>query len=226
MKLTGFGKSVFEFNLGLKTPSMKRLPYEFINPFEDEMIVRIQHEFCSRFYKGKGKRIGIFGINPGRLGAGITGIPFTDPKNLKAACGIHSLPFDSSELSSEFVYSVINEFGGLTSFYQKFYIGSVCPLGLLFNGTNANYYDSPELIQRLKGWIADCMITQVEMGLRTDAAIVLGTGKNAKFFAALNNEFAFFERLHVLDHPRYIMQYKRRDVTRYINDYKGLLSWL
>jgi len=157
------------------------------------------------------------------LGAGITGIPFTDPRTLKHICGIDTLGVESGELSSEFVYSVIESMGDVKTFYQKFYIGSVCPLGLLINNRNANYYDSNAWIQQLRPWIAKCMKAQIDMGLRRDAVIVLGTGKNAKFFTALNHEFSFFERVFVLEHPRYIMQYKRRDLQRFREIYKELL---
>lgn len=226
MPLKGFGKAVFDFNTKILTPQISELNFEFINPFESDLIVRIQKEFCSRYYHGQGKRIGIFGINPGRLGAGITGIPFTDPKNLKAMCRIDSLPLDSGELSSEFVYSLIHRWGGVVPFYQKFYVGSVCPMGLLSRSRNANYYDSPELIKTLRPWIAECMKAQISMGLRKDLAIVLGAGKNAKFFTALNDEFSFFKTIQVLEHPRYIMQYKRKDMSVYLDTYLALLRSL
>lgn len=221
-----FGNSVFDFNTKLKLPQMGRMDFEFINPFKDECVVNIHHEFCSRYYRGRGKRVGIFGINPGRLGAGITGIPFTDPRNLKHACGIDMLGVESGELSSEFIYSVIESMGDVKTFYHKFYIGSVCPLGLLSNGRNANYYDSPSLSKHLRPWIAKCMESQISMGLRRDAVVVLGTGKNALFFSRLNDEFSFFEKVFVLEHPRYIMQYKRKQKLSFQNNYKDLLESL
>jgi len=223
-KLQGFGKSVFDFSTYLLPPPMNGLDFTFINPFKDECVVNIQREFCSKFYKGKTKRIGIFGINPGRLGAGITGVPFTDPKNLKEFCRINSLSSEGSELSSEYIYSVIQSMGGVKSFYQKFYVGSVCPLGLLVGTHNANYYDSPALIKHLRPWIAKCMEAQINMGLRRDMVIVLGAGKNAKFFANLNDEFSFFKNVYILDHPRYIMQYKRKQLPHYREKYKELLA--
>lgn len=222
--LTGFGKSVFEFNLNLTPPKIETLGFDFINPFEDDRIVKIQKDFCSKYYKGTGKRLGIFGINPGRLGAGITGIPFTDPKNLKQVCGIDTLEIETAELSSEFVYSVIQNNGGVQTFYQKFYVGSVCPLGLLSNGRNANYYDNPLLAKHLRPWIAGCLESQVSIGLRRDAVIILGTGKNAKFFINLNDEFSFFRKVYVLEHPRYIMQYRRKQKLDFQKNYNALLE--
>ena len=197
-----------------------------MNPYDDEKMVRVQQEFCAMFYKGAKKRLGIFGINPGRLGAGITGIPFTDPKTLKEKCHIHSLDQTGGELSSEFIYTVIERLGGLPTFYRQFYLGSVCPLGLLSEKRNANYYDNTQLATLLRPWIAECMKAQIQMGLRTDAAVVLGTGKNARYFNSLNDQFSWFKEIHVLDHPRYIMQYKRKHVTGYQKIYRDLLTRL
>ena len=93
----------------------------------------------------------ILGINPGRFGAGITGIPFTDPKRLAEFCDIHieACP-NAHEPSSLFVYEVIEAWGGLREFYDKMVHQFHLPAWLCKgrqNGreTNYNYYDSAEL---------------------------------------------------------------------------------
>jgi hypothetical protein len=53
--------------------------------------------------------------------------------------------------------------------------------------------------------------------------VVLGTGKNYQFFSRLNDEHRFFDRLLVIEHPRFIMQYKRPHVGDYLDKYEGLL---
>jgi len=42
----------------------------------------------------------------------------------------------------------------------------------------------------------------------------------------LNDEFSFFEKVFVLEHPRYIMQYKRKQKLTFQNNYKDLLESL
>ena len=65
-----------------------------LNPFEGASPAqeRALSDFYHRFYNDDKPRNLILGINPGRLGAGATGIPFTDTKRL-VACGI---PFDAA----------------------------------------------------------------------------------------------------------------------------------
>ena len=57
----------------------------------------------------------------GRFGSGLTGISFTDPQRLKNVLNIdHS--FDMRpELSSEFIYEVIEAFGTPKDFFSSFF---------------------------------------------------------------------------------------------------------
>ena len=55
-------------------------------------------------------------------------------------------------------------------------------------------------------------------GLDTSEVFVLGK-KNATFINKLNKEAQLFERLTVLEHPRYIQQYKSKEKQLYIDKY-------
>ena len=58
-----------------------------MNPFkESDTALKVSNQFYKKYYSDTNKRTLILGINPGRLGAGITGIPFTDTKRLKEPC--------------------------------------------------------------------------------------------------------------------------------------------
>ena len=52
------------------------------------------------------------------------------------------------ELSSVFMYEMINAYGGAELFYKRFYITAVSPLGFVKNGRNLNYYDDKILAKR------------------------------------------------------------------------------
>jgi hypothetical protein len=67
------------------------------------------------------------------------------------------------------------------------------------------------------------MREQLEFGARRDVAVVLGTGKNYAFLNKLNAEQKFFDRLLVVDHPRFIMQYRRKRVGEYLDTYEATL---
>lgn len=196
-----------------------------MNPFrEDEQVMRITETFYHKYYSDNKPRHLILGINPGRFGGGLTGIPFTDPKRLQSECHIPYTGKITHEPSSVFVYEVIHAYGGVEAFYSDIYINSVCPLGFTSidekgKEKNYNYYDSPALMAAVKDFAIDNIEKQIAMGVETDTCFCFGTGKNEKYLRKLNNEHQFFKNLVVLEHPRFIMQYKMRSKQFYIDKY-------
>lgn len=172
----------------------------------------------------------VIGINPGRFGGGVTGIPFTDPIRLHQDCGIDNPWSKKQELSSVFIYEMIKAFGGVTSFYNHFYISAVSPLGFTLNNKNLNYYDDKELIKQIKPFVIDCMEQQLQFGIDTRVAFCLGDGKNFKYLSRLNDEMKWFKSIVPLSHPRFIMQYrlKKKDeyISFYVNQFQNYLSGL
>ena len=196
-----------------------------MNPFRDNpVILPLITRFYNKFYSDDNQRYLIMGINPGRFGAGVTGIPFTDSKRLAGKCGLSIKGISTFETSSVFVYEMIDAYGGVNSFYDKFFISAVCPLGFTSvskNGTNINYnyYDSRKLTETIKDFIVDSLKKQLDFGIKREICYCLGTGKNYKYLLQLNSEYKFFERIIPLEHPRYIMQYKIRQKEQYIQKY-------
>ena len=111
-----------------------RLPenVQVMNPYEhaDGEVQKVIHSFYGKYYNDTLKRGLILGINPGRFGAGITGIPFTDSYRLQEYCNIN-FPLDTRETSSQFIYDVIAAYGGARRFYSDWFIGAVSPLGFI-----------------------------------------------------------------------------------------------
>ncbi len=196
-----------------------------MNPFqEDKNVIPISSSFYKKYYNDNHKRHLILGINPGRFGAGLTGIPFTDPKRLIANCGIEFNGHLAHEPSSVFVYEVINAFGGEEAFYNRFYINSMSPLGFTSLGKNGkevnyNYYDSKELTRSVFDFIIANIQKQIGLGIYTDICYCFGTGKNEEFLLEINNQFGFFKKIIALEHPRYVMQYKSKSKEEYIEKY-------
>lgn len=145
-----------------------------MNPYKDEYAFTITKKFYDKFYSDNSKRIYIVGINPGRFGGGITDIPFTDPKNLEEKYGVKNDLKKRPELSSGFVYSVIDKLGGASEFYEKFFITALYPLALIKEGKNYNYYDSPELWEKLKPEILKTFKKQINFGAFNDVVIFWG----------------------------------------------------
>ena len=59
-----------------------------MNPYTNGAAWEVVEKFYLKYYNDDRPRAFIFGINPGRHGAGVTGIPFTDPIRLAEKCGI------------------------------------------------------------------------------------------------------------------------------------------
>jgi hypothetical protein len=204
-----------------------KLPYgiRIMNPFrESDYIMEVSSLFYKKYYDDNGPRKLILGINPGRFGAGFTGIPFTDTKRLTNDCGIEYTGRQTHEMSSVFVYDVIREYGGPEKFYRDFYISAVCPLGFTMadergREKNFNYYDRYDLTAAVTEFITWNIRKQIEIGVDSDVCFCLGKGKNEKFLRSLNEEYHFFRKIIALEHPRWVMQYRSRTRKEYIGKY-------
>jgi hypothetical protein len=138
---------------------------------------------------------------------------------LENECGIkNSLP-KRVEASADFIYSTISAFGGVDSFYSKFLISAVCPLGFLKGGLNYNYYDSKDLLNASKDFIVSYLHELIEWDIDKSVCFCLGNGKNYKYLDAFNNEFGFFKSVVPLPHPRWIIQYRRKRMLEFIEEY-------
>jgi hypothetical protein len=218
-----FATRVIDFYRRLKSPPLGDLDVEALFPYRDPDVCACTDAFYQRFFSDRNARVFLIGINPGRFGGGTTGVPFTDPVSLERQCGIVN-PFPKRrELSAEFVEAVIERMGGPQTFYASFFITAVSPIGFTRDGKNYNYYDDRALLDAVRPFIIRTMRAQLDFGARRDVAIVLGTGRNFDFFSRLNAELGFFERLAAVDHPRFIMQYRRRRVADYLDKYEQVL---
>ncbi len=220
-----FADRIIEFNRSLEFKGELPKGIRIMNPFkENDAIIPISSSFYKKYYYDNKTRYLILGINPGRFGAGVTGVPFTDTKRLTNECGLKYSGKETHEPSSVFVYDVIEAYGGIRKFYRKFYINSVCPLGFTISDSNGkeknyNYYDDKELMKAVYSFVVDSIKKQIDFGIKTDTCYCFGTGRNEKFLKLINDENGFFKRIIALEHPRYVMQYKARSKRKYIDKY-------
>ncbi len=192
---------------------------EVMNPFKELATFHLCERFYRKYYSDNNPRRILLGINPGRFGGGITGIPFTDPLRLQNSCGIENDFQKKQELSSVFIYEMINAFGGPAIFYSKFYISAISPLGFTKNNKNLNYYDDTQLQKSIKSFVVDSLNDQLQFPLNRDVVFCLGEGKNFACLSTLNGEKKFFEEIIPLPHPRFIMQYRLKKKEEYIVQY-------
>ena len=214
-----FGEKVLHFNKSLDLTARLPIGVVVMNPFQNDYALSLCQKFYTQYYNDSNERHIILGINPGRLGGGLTGIPFTDPVKLEKHCGITNTLVKKTELSADYIYLMISAFGGIEKFYHQFYFNSICPLGFTKDGKNLNYYDIKELQEGVKDFMINSLKKQISFGINTEVAYCLGEGENFKFISRLNEEYHFFKKIVPLAHPRFIMQYKRKKVNEYIEDY-------
>lgn len=214
-----FAEKIISFIHQLGFPFALPTGVEVMVPFSHPATRAACESFYEKFYSDRHPRHMIIGINPGRFGGGVTGIPFTDPIRLQHDCGIANEWVKKQELSSLFVYEMIKAFGSVDDFYRQFYITAVSPLGFTQNGTNLNYYDNRVLQDSIKPFVIDCLQKQMRFGINREKAFCLGDGKNFKYLVRLNAEQHFFETIVPLPHPRFIMQYRLKKKHEYIERY-------
>ena len=218
-----WAEQLFGFYTNLNPPENLPDNILWLYPQELKDVRDILDVFLQKYYSDDQERILLLGINPGRYGAGITGINFTAPKQLKELCGIEN-PFSGTELSAEFIYKMIEAWGGVKEFYSNFFIGSVCPLGFVKNGKNLNYYDDKLLLKTIEPFIIEHLTKLVSFKVNRDVCICIGGEKNFKYLSSLNNQYNWFQEIISLPHPRFIMQYKRKFLDDYINLYLKTLK--
>lgn len=187
-------------------------------PYHQQKVMQLAKLFYTKFYSTNHSRSLILGINPGRLGAGSTGIPFTDAKRLQDQCGIPN-QLTSYEPSSVFIYKVIESYGGPELFYSDYFISSISPIGFIKNGKNYNYYDDKKLENQLEPYILFQLERLMKLDIKKFKVICLGEGKNFQFLSKLNKTGQWFEEIVPLPHPRFIVQYKSKEMYKYIDQY-------
>jgi hypothetical protein len=228
--MSTFADRVIEFNKNLSFNQKLPPGIKVMNPFvESPEALRVSSFFYRKFYNDNRRRRLVLGINPGRFGAGVTGIPFTDTKRLSEKFGMKISGLRTHEPSSVFIYEVIEAYGGIEKFCGDYYINSPSPLGFVKTTEkgkeiNYNYYDSRELLEILRMFLVESIRGHISLGINTDVAFCLGTGKNYNVLTALNAGYKFFDNLIPLEHPRYIMQYKSARKQEYVEKYVKTLK--
>ncbi|TNE61189.1 MAG: DUF4918 family protein [Bacteroidetes bacterium] len=220
-----FADQVIAFTRDLRPPDIPLPPgFEWLFPYSQAETMEALTAFYQKYYSDTRERTFLFGINPGRFGAGVTGVPFTDPVRLETECGIAN-PFPKKqELSAQFVWMFINAYGGADAFCRDFYITSLSPLGFVKDGININYYDDRHLRQATEPFIIWNIRTQLDFGGSREAAVCIGEGQNYKMFKKLNDTHGFFRELIPLSHPRFVMQYRRRRLDEFVGQYVDTLA--
>ena len=219
-----FAQGVLDFYQSLVLTTRMPAGVEVLNPYRQVDTMALCKSFYEKYYNDTSERLLLLGINPGRFGSGATGISFTDPIQLERTCGIPNPLPKKPELSSTFVYQVIEALGGTHQFYRHFFISAVSPLGFIKNGKNINYYDEPQLTKAVAPFVLSSMEKLLTMNINRSVCFCIGEGKNLDYLSELNAKHGWFRDIRPLAHPRFIMQYKRKQLGTYIEVWKQALE--
>lgn len=219
-----WAEQLYEFYSSLQPRQTLPNGVQWLYPQQGDEVMIVVKAFLQKYFNDTKLRKLILGINPGRFGAGITGVNFTAAKQLKDECGIEHPFKNGSELSAEFIYSMINAYGGPEKFYRNFFIGSVCPLGFVKDGKNINYYDDKELQAAVTPFIVDSIKKQLGFPVDRTRCLCIGGEKNYRYLCGLNEKYQWFEEIIPLPHPRFIMQYRRKQIDAFIQIYLDALK--
>src|SRR5882762_5290194 len=172
--------NILNFLKELKITAKLPKGVEVLYPYDNPQTFELCKQFYHKYYNDNKQRTLLLGINPGRFGSGTTGVSFTDPIKLEKYCGIRNDLVKKAELSADFIYAMIIAYGGLESFYDRFFISSVSPLGFIQNGKNINYYDIPQLAKVITPFIIESMDKLIDIGMSPEKAFCIGGDKNLK----------------------------------------------
>jgi len=224
MKTMTFAKQILNFYFNLdKTPPLPK-GIEAIYPFDNSETKTLMQTFFSKYYNDTNPRTYLIGINPGRLGSGVTGVGFADAYHLEKYCDIPNIFDKRVEISAAFMFEVMEAYGGVEKFYRDFFFTTTMPLGLLKEGKNYNYYDDPKTQSSLEPFITETLLTQMAFPQAKLNIICVGTGKNFKYLSAFNDKHQCFESIDVVPHPRWVMQYRRKEKQKYLDMYVETLK--
>lgn len=204
--------------------------YKIINPYKNnkEQIESITTKFYNKYYNDNNKRRLILGSNPARRATAVTGIPFEDAAHLQQEIGIFIDNFYINKSSSDFLYDVIEKYGGCDKFYNDFYMNFVFPLGIAKvnsngNESNCNYYEIKQFEKKLYQYIIKSIKEILKFNIDTSICYCIGSGKNYEFLLKINKEHNFFKKIIPLEHPRFIMQYNSKNKDFYLKKYLNSL---
>lgn len=184
------------------------IPSDFVNNGEGIAA------FWEKYYGNAVPRIMICGINPGRLGAGKTGIPFLDFASLSQL--IPCIERQYSENSASFFFEVVKSFGA-ESFFKTFYVTNFSSVGFVKDGVNFNYHDLPQ-----------AALETVERNFLAEIAIVepthvISLGREVHL-SVLKLLPSSIDCSHYLPHPSWVAIYRSNERDYWVQRYKGVLA--
>ena len=165
--------------------------------------------FWDTYYSEGVPRVVVCGLNPGRLGAGQTGIPFMDFESLGQL--LPGIARRDRERSASFFFHVLSVFGA-AAFYRTFYVTNVSAVGFVRSGRNLNYPDLPAPALAI---VKQRFLEEMEE-VQPTHVIALGRQVQKTLRQWLP---AAVDCSHCLPHPAWVATYRPREKAQWIEHY-------
>jgi hypothetical protein len=175
--------------------------------------------FYDKYYVDNEPRIVLCGINPGRNGAGKTGVPFLDFHSLSRL--LPNIIDKDKELSAQFIFELISHFGP-EKFFKHVYLTNISWFGFANLKGNVNYYD---LDTDLQDMFTNGFVEEMEL-VRPSTIIPLSKRVESTLRYMKNQNRLPFPISQPLGHPYYFSNFKSRRETglmQYISTIKALI---
>jgi hypothetical protein len=221
-KTVTFRNRVTEFYQTFSAPTSLSADIELINPYEDSSRRRAIEEYYAKFFNDENVRVHILGINPSRMHPTATGVNYTDGYALENFCGIENSFSKSRELTSDFFYQVVDAIGGAEEFFGRIFPWAMMPVTVTKKGNYANYYGN-DVVEDLKDLVRENVKWTSQLP-STGRLVILGSGENQKFFENLPGSPFGYNDVRVVPHPRWVLQYNRANVDKFIGQYVDALT--
>ena len=190
-----------------------RILYEFLEN-KNNII-----EFHKRYVQPNSPKIVICGINPGRNGAGLTGIPFIDFESLSKM--LSNIGNKESEQSAKFFYSVIQKFE-IENFYQKFHVTNISWYGFsqIDKQKNVNY---DNISTEIAIFLIEKFVEEMEF-INPDVIIPLSRNVLYELVSLKKRDKIKAEIGTRLCHPSWISTYRSKDFDLWTAKYVEVLT--
>lgn len=175
--------------------------------------IDLVRKFYQTYYRHHSDRIVLCGMNPGRLGAGQTGIPFMDFHAISQL--FPDVQQHVRERSAQLIWSVIKEFG-INNFYDHVYLTNISWLRFTKDEKNLNYYELPSTIQNIftNTFIEEMKIVQpkviIPLGVEVERSLRKMAKSNRLTYPVENRLPHPAVLVKKEDRPKLIQQYKDR----------------
>ena len=83
-----------------------------------------------------------------------------------------------------------------------------------------------ELMKAFEPFMLRCIRRQLETMPVFPVCYCLGEGENFRYFSRVNERYGFFKEIIPLPHPRWVMQYRRKRIAEFADEYVTQLNKL